>query len=104
MGHPIPGVCQSVVALRSAGVRKSRGEPDSFQGQELRFFFFSREETRMHIHASCPDGEAKFWIEPLVALADYKGLSKHELGELEKVVKDHVKEITEAWKKHSRAR
>lgn len=58
----------------------------------------------MHIHIASPDGEVKFWIEPLVALADYKGLSKRELGELEKVVKDHVKEITEAWKKHRRSR
>lgn len=54
----------------------------------------------MHIHIASPDGEAKFWIEPLVALADYKGISKHELKELEKVVKDHVKEIAGAWKKH----
>ncbi|NMF84178.1 DUF4160 domain-containing protein [Nodosilinea sp. P-1105] len=25
-----------------------------------RFYFFSREESRMHIHVSCADGEAKF--------------------------------------------
>ncbi len=58
----------------------------------------------MHVHVASPDGEAKFWIEPLVALADYKGLSERQLRELEKVVKDHVKEITEAWEKHSRTR
>ncbi len=23
----------------------------------------------MHVHVACPDGEAKFWLEPLVALA-----------------------------------
>lgn len=55
----------------------------------------------MHVHVASPDGEAKFWIEPLVALADYKGLSERQLRELEKVVKNHVKEIAEAWKKHS---
>lgn len=31
--------------------------------------FFSREESRMHVHVSHPDGEAKFWLEPSVALA-----------------------------------
>jgi uncharacterized protein YfaP (DUF2135 family) len=34
----------------------------------IRFFFFSREETRMHIHIICPDGEAKFWLEPQIEL------------------------------------
>jgi hypothetical protein len=32
-----------------------------------RFYFNSREESRMHIHVETPDGEAKFWLEPLVA-------------------------------------
>jgi hypothetical protein len=29
-----------------------------------RFFFNSREETRMHVHVMTPDGTAKFWLEP----------------------------------------
>jgi hypothetical protein len=33
--------------------------------------FFSREEPRMHVHISCPDGEAKFCIEPIISLATY---------------------------------
>ena len=70
--------------------------PTVFRYKKYRFYFFSREENRMHVHIASPDGEVKFWIEPLVALADYKGLTKRELGELEKVVKDHVKDITEA--------
>ncbi|MFH1832213.1 MAG: DUF4160 domain-containing protein [bacterium] len=74
--------------------------PTVFRYKKYRFFFFSREEDRIHIHVASPDGEAKFWIEPLVALADYHGLSERQLRELEKVVKNHAKEITEAWKKH----
>ncbi|WP_207713010.1 DUF4160 domain-containing protein [Desulfofundulus sp. TPOSR] len=34
-----------------------------------RFFFFSREETRMHVHVVCSDGEAKFWLLPEIELA-----------------------------------
>ncbi|WP_082863612.1 DUF4160 domain-containing protein [Thermodesulfatator autotrophicus] len=34
-----------------------------------RFFFFSREEPRKHVHVHCANGEAKFWLEEEVALA-----------------------------------
>ncbi|NJN37011.1 MAG: DUF4160 domain-containing protein [Nitrospiraceae bacterium] len=29
----------------------------------FRFYFFSREEARMHVHVYCDRGEAKFWLE-----------------------------------------
>ena len=35
-----------------------------------------------HIH--CEDGEAKFWIEPIVSLATYYGLKKNKLNEIQK--------------------
>ena len=54
----------------------------------------------MHVHIASTEGEAKFWIEPMVALADYSGLSKRALKELEKVVEEHAKEIEKAWKEH----
>ncbi len=74
--------------------------PIVFRYKNYRFFFFSREENRMHIHVSSPNGEAKYWVEPVVALADYSGFSARQLRELTKVVEDHAKEITENWKKH----
>jgi hypothetical protein len=43
--------------------------PTVFREGEFRFYFFSREEHRMHIHAQSPDGEAKFWIEPRIEIA-----------------------------------
>lgn len=54
----------------------------------------------MHIHILSPAGEAKFWIEPMIALADYSGYSDRELKQLAKVVEDHAEEIKKAWKKH----
>ena len=74
--------------------------PTVFKYKSYRFFFFSREETRMHVHVSCEDGEAKFWLEPVVALAEYSGLSKKQLRELQKVTQEHQHEITKAWHKH----
>ncbi|MFA6527442.1 MAG: DUF4160 domain-containing protein [Candidatus Babeliales bacterium] len=54
----------------------------------------------MHVHVMSPDGEAKFWIEPLVALADYSGYTEKQLRELARIVEKHGKEIKEAWEKH----
>ena len=36
--------------------------PTVFREGEFRFYFFSREESRMHVNVSHPDGEAKFGL------------------------------------------
>ena len=69
------------------------------QGQ-YRFFFNSREETRMHVHVMTPDGTAKFWLEPIVALADYHKLSSKELRRLEEMVRERQDDFIQAWRKH----
>jgi len=74
--------------------------PLVFRYKNFRFFFFSKEESRMHVHVSSPDGEAKFWIEPIVALADYSGFSQRQLTELKKMVEKHAKKIEISWKEH----
>ena len=74
--------------------------PAIFKHKNYRFFFFSREEERMHVHVSSSTGEAKYWIEPMVALADYCGYSTRELKQIQKVVEEHAEEIEKSWKKH----
>ena len=74
--------------------------PTVFRHKSYRFYFFSREEERKHIHIYSPDGEAKFWIEPSVELSVHKGLKKSELKELEKIVEEKKDEITSAWHRH----
>lgn len=54
----------------------------------------------MHVHVISPDGEAKFWLEPTVSLAEYKGLSKKELNKLQKLVEKRQNEIKASWKKY----
>ena len=66
----------------------------------FRLFFFSREETRMHVHISHPDGEAKFWITPQVELAKNVGLSQTQIRQAQAVVVKHIKEIEHAWNRH----
>ena len=74
--------------------------PTVFKDGKYRFHFFSKEESRIHIHVVSPDGEAKFWIEPTISLANYYGLSKKELNCLQKTVEKHKNEIIKKWKKH----
>ncbi|MGO8755461.1 MAG: DUF4160 domain-containing protein [Gallionellaceae bacterium] len=38
--------------------------PTIFRAHGFRFFFFSREQPRMHVHVNHAEGEAKFWLEP----------------------------------------
>lgn len=76
--------------------------PTVFKYKNYRFFFFSREEKRKHIHVHASHGEAKFWIEPIIALADSTGLSKKQLNQLQKVVETKKNEIKKAWEKHFR--
>ena len=40
--------------------------PTVLRYKHYRFFFFSREETRKHVHVVSPEGEAKFWWEPIL--------------------------------------
>ncbi|MBK6290394.1 MAG: DUF4160 domain-containing protein [Candidatus Kapabacteria bacterium] len=74
--------------------------PTVFKEGGFRFFFFSREESRMHVHVSHADGEAKFWLDPEIALAKSVGLSSKLLLDAENLVVKHKKEIINAWHDH----
>lgn len=67
---------------------------------QFRLFFFSREELRIHVHVAHPDGEPKFWLTPVVAVATYTGLPARQLREAQNVVQTHTKEIENAWNDH----
>jgi hypothetical protein len=74
--------------------------PTVFRQQGYRFLFFSREETRMHVHVQCPDGEAKFWLEPNIAMAENHRLSRSQLNDIERLIETHYHELTDAWNRH----
>ena len=56
----------------------------------------------MHVHVQCPDGEAKFWLEPAIALAQNQGLTQQQLRAVQELVEGHFDEIRSAWQKHFR--
>ena len=74
--------------------------PTIFRYRSYRFYFFSREESRMHVHVISPDGEAKFWLEPKIELAVNKGLGATELNELKQIVEERQNEIRDSWQRH----
>jgi len=74
--------------------------PTIFRYKDFRFFFFSREETRKHVHVVSPEGEAKFWLEPIVSLAEKTNLNARQLKELQGVIERKKDEINRAWNKH----
>ncbi|MCK5689037.1 DUF4160 domain-containing protein [Myxococcota bacterium] len=72
--------------------------PTIFREMGYRFFFFTREETRMHVHVHCGDGEAKYWLDPEIELARNHHLSRKQLKQIEKLIEEHVDELSSAWK------
>ena len=65
-----------------------------------RFYFFSREEPRAHLHVQHESGQAKFWLEPEVALAHNYDLSTRQLSTALRLLREHEDEIRAAWKAH----
>ncbi len=65
-----------------------------------RFYFFSREELRPHVHVQHASGEAKFWLEPRIELADDYGLGSRRIRVAYRIIEEHYDEIRGAWKKH----
>jgi uncharacterized protein DUF4160 len=66
----------------------------------FRFYFFSREERRGHVHVQHADGEAKFWTDPAVELAANFGLTAKQVAEVRVLIEEHIDEIRAAWAKH----
>ena len=66
----------------------------------LRFYFFSREEPRMHIHVEGPSGEAKVWLEPEIETAEDHGLGERDLRDALRAIREHEDDIHAAWKAH----
>jgi hypothetical protein len=74
--------------------------PTIFRERGFRFFFFSREETRMHVHVQHASGEAKFWLDPSVELAVNYGLSQARVNIAARLIREHENEIRSAWARH----
>jgi len=54
----------------------------------------------MHVHVASAKGNAKYWLEPIVALAGYHGLGSRELSKIEAIVQERKNEFIADWHKH----
>jgi len=74
--------------------------PTIFRAAGLRFYFFSLEEARPHVHVEGARGEAKFWVEPTIEEVENHGLSRREISLARKLIRERLDEISAAWKDH----
>ena len=51
----------------------------------------------MHVHVHSANGEAKFWLEPEIELAQKYGLSTPDLRIAKEMIEEHQDEIRSAW-------
>ncbi len=54
----------------------------------------------MHVHVQGQNGEAKFWLDPKIEVAQHTGLSRREISEAQAIVQEHEDDIRGAWRKH----
>lgn len=74
--------------------------PTVFREAGYRFFFFSREESRRHVHVISGDGEAKYWLEPEIELARNYRFTRAQLKTIDRLIEAHYDELIRAWDKH----
>jgi hypothetical protein len=78
--------------------------PTALRVGPYRFFFYAtgRDEPA-HIHVERGDSIATFWLDP-VRLQSSGGLSRVEIGWIDKLVSKHQSELMEAWDEYFRGR
>jgi hypothetical protein len=59
-----------------------------------------REESRLHVHVHHAEGEAKFWFEPQIELAQNHGLTNRQIRVAELLIRRREHDIRLAWREH----
>lgn len=67
----------------------------------FRFFFYSREESRMHVHVEYQGKEAKIWMDNF-EVAENRGMHAYQLKRIIILARFYEKEIKEKWNSHFR--
>jgi hypothetical protein len=74
--------------------------PTVFREGGYRFYFFSREEPRVHVHVHHETGEAKIWLEPEISVAQNYRLTGRRLATALRLTQEREDEIRTAWEAH----
>jgi Domain of unknown function (DUF4160) len=72
--------------------------PTTLRIGPYRFYFYSYDcsEPR-HMHVDHGSLSAKFWLDPDVRLAENHGHSRRELREIERITRDNLEGLRNAW-------
>ncbi len=71
--------------------------PTALRIGSFRFHFYSDGRSEPpHIHVSTPDGECKFWLDP-IKLARNRGVAPHDVREIERLVFQHQSFLKEKY-------
>ena len=69
-----------------------------------RFFFYSAEEERAHLHVARAETEMKIWLEPRIEVAYNYGVPGKDVKRILSIVRRYEHAFLEAWKTHHRGR
>lgn len=98
---PVTSPCRGPATKPRSPLRYADAvSPTVLRIRGYRFYFFSREEPRPHVHVQHAEGEAKFWLEPTVEVEGNYGLKPRRLAEALKLVEEHANEFRRAWSEH----
>ena len=71
--------------------------PTIFVVNGYRFFFFSNEgQEPKHIHVEKAEKHAKFWLNPVTLVSNYR-FDSSELKRIEEIIENRHKEIEVKW-------
>jgi hypothetical protein len=81
--------------------RKTSRSPTSVESHGFRVGFTSHDKGEPpHAHVRCGDGEAKFWLEPVVRLEWAKRMKRSEIRKARNFIRRHKEKILGDWHAH----
>ena len=64
------------------------------------FKIYSNEEERKHIHVIRAENEAKFWLEPVIELAENYGFNSKEIKNITQIIEQYGDEFKCKFTEH----
>ena len=76
--------------------------PTFLNEKGYRFFIWSKEEERKHVHVVHGNKQCKVWLEPTIEIAENNSFKKFELNEILTIINKNETEFNNKWNKHFR--
>jgi hypothetical protein len=75
--------------------------PTVMRSGPYRFYFFSHEPNEPpHIHVDRDEATAKFWLNSVQLVSSLR-FPGHETRKIERIIRDHHRQLLEAWDEHA---